>query len=116
MIIEAIEGIILITKCNPKEAALARNIQCRTWDRKSLGWRFPCRPDVLRELSATFNVPIPDAARVIAQEIEVREQGVKEAKLAGWERSEAVEPMPIKVKPFQHQVLAFNVCMELLGI
>jgi len=106
----------LLTQCNEKEKVLARGIQCRTWDRRRQGWRFPIRPEVIRELQATFNVAIPAEACSICEDIERKETAVREAKLQGWENAEPVDPMPVKVKAFQHQVLAYNLCLELLGI
>jgi len=113
----AIEGNqLLLTQCTEKEKALARGIQCRVWDRKNLGWRFPIRADVLKELSATLKADIPIEARELAAEIEAREQKIKAQKLQGWEKAVPIEPMPIKAEPFQHQVQAYNICLKLLGV
>jgi SNF2 family DNA or RNA helicase len=114
-VLEVVEGSLelLLTKCTEAEKQKARLIQCRTWDRGKRGWEFPIRPDTLRELAATLKVEIPEAARTLAAEIGDRENSVKEAKLAGWEKAVATEPMPLKCIPFNHQILAFNIGMTL---
>jgi len=113
-----IEGSqVLITQCSEKEKALARGIACRSWDRKTLGWKFPCRPEIIKELAATLSIEIPREAQEICKEISFREAGVREEKIKGWENYQETIPMPIKnATPFNHQKLAFSLCCQLLGI
>lgn len=115
--IEVIEGTLLLTQCTPKEQEKARGIQCRSWNRAKRGWNFPIRPEIIRDLAATFQVEIPTEARALCEDIATREQGVKEVKLAGWENFQETIPMPIKnATPFNHQKLAFSLCCKLLDI
>src|SRR5690606_17232660 len=42
-----------------------------------------------------------------------RETMAVQIKATGWEKAEPVEPMPIKTKPFRHQIVAYNIAMNL---
>ena len=84
-----------------------KQIPGRVWDPKRKVWRFPANLDVLRLLDKVPQIDMTAEARAIIQrrkEAEMMAQSVKED-----DDPKPVKPMPIKVKPFAHQVKGFNI-------
>ena len=96
---------------DPYVVQVIKQIPGRVWDPKRKVWRFPANLDVLRLLDKVPQIDITAEARAIIQrkqEAEMMAQSVKED-----DSPEPVKPMPIKVKPFAHQVKGFNIGITL---
>lgn len=96
---------------DPYVVQVIKQIPGRVWDPKRKVWRFPANLDVLRLLDKVPQIDMTAEARAIIQrrkEAEMMAQSVKED-----DSPEPVKPMPIKVKPFAHQVKGFNIALTL---
>lgn len=80
-------------------------------------WEYPLRPEVLAAMRRTFPglIIAPEVTRAVTA-VEMREVVVAQVKEAGWEKAQPDEPMPIRSKPFQHQVAAYQCACHLLRI
>lgn len=97
-----------------EEKDLCKSIEGARWNPKDRCWEYPLRPEVLEELAATFpglNVA-PEVTTTLA-EIAERDAMAAQVKNMGWQNAKPVEPMPIKTKPFRHQVAAYNMALNL---
>lgn len=106
-------GLVYRGRYDPRIVQEIKKIPGRTWDPKRREWYFPARRDALRILEGLPQVNITPEARTVIQnriEAEMTVQAVKEE-----ERPEPVKPMPVKVKPFAHQVKGFNIAITLFG-
>lgn len=56
---------------------------------------------------------VDKAVTIATAEIIEREAVVAQAKQAGWEKAKPIEPMPVKTKPFKHQIAAYNIALQL---
>lgn len=96
---------------DPHIVKAIKEIPGRVWDSKCKVWRLPVNSDVLRLLDKAPQIDITAEARAIIQrkqEAEMMAQSAKED-----DSPEPVKPMPIKVKPFSHQVKGFNIALTL---
>lgn len=85
------------------------------WDRKTQRWLFAVHPEALQGLRAVFPALIvgPEAEAAVKRVGEIQRQAA-EMKADPGPAPEALAPMPIKTKPFRHQVVGYNVALSLL--
>src|SRR5690606_30251686 len=104
-------------KCDYQDRELAKAIPGYKWDKALKRWTYPVHPDIVKSVKEIF--PLADINLEVFEaisEIAKRQKQVERLKTDGWERAEPLEPMPIKVKPFQHQVLGYNLGITLPAI
>ena len=79
-------------------------------------WEYPLRPEVLAAMRRTFPglTIAPEVTRAVTA-VEMREVVVAQMKDTGWEKAQPDESMPLKTKPFQCQVMGFNIGIKLPG-
>lgn len=85
-----------------------KEIQGRYWDPERKVWTVPFKPEnisTLKVIGCEFKGVLIDMAFSLTKSRDKPEIPV-----------EAVEPMPIRVKPYQHQVQAYNFVGNLLGL
>jgi hypothetical protein len=93
----------------------ARMIPGRVWIRSSKAWRLPLNQETLRIVEAKF--PAVLVAREVSEAVASAEskldrvRALKDLPLGVDDAS----GMPIRVKPYAHQVRAFRIAMELLA-
>jgi SNF2 family DNA or RNA helicase len=80
------------------------------WDKDTKSWVYPLSLEIVKQIHEKF----PDAeadlvASMVIQDMVAKADNVQKAKLEGWENAKPIKSMPIKVKPFQHQVLGYNI-------
>jgi len=97
-----------------EDKELCKAIPGRSWNKKERCWEYPVRPETFSQLMAAFpSLGVDPGVRIAVAEIVERETAARRVKEAGWENAEPVEPMPIRTKPFKHQVAAFNMGIQL---
>ena len=92
----------------------------RRWDPDRKEWLLPAVPDVINTLQNIADVRITDDAMAMVSlqlDEESRRRRTEEIvrSVKEQERPKPIKPMPIKLKPFAHQVKGFNVCITLFG-
>lgn len=85
-----------------------------SWSKPNKGWVFPGKTHHLQAIIKWFpNALVHKDIYGALQVMNDREGAAYIAKKEGWENAVPIEPMPLKVRPFQHQVLGFNIGLEL---
>lgn len=93
---------------------LCRSITGRKWSKALRCWLVPAHPDVVTEVARTFpSIRIDEGVIALTERMAEQTAAVQAAKEAGWQDAVPVAEMPITVKPFQHQVLGFNIGIQL---
>jgi len=109
-----LESDRLILRCRYEDRDAAKSVPGHVWNNREKCWQYPLRPDVVSRLASTIpGLKVDKAVTIATAQIIEREATIAQAKQAGWKDAEPIEPMPIKTKPFQHQVLAYNIAMQL---
>lgn len=107
----------LFLKCHYKDKEMAKSVMGRTWRRNLKVWEYPLQPEILPQLEALFpNLQVDPAVKVALKSITEKREFVEQIKGEGWKDVKPYLPMPVKVKPFQHQVLGYNIGLELNAV
>src|SRR5690606_21820348 len=104
-------------RCAYQDNALAKEIPGYKWDGTMKRWTYPIHPDTVRHINEPFPLANIDSD-VIKAVTALAKQQEKAARLkaAGWEQAEPLEPMPIRARPFRHQVLGYNLGITLPAV
>ena len=87
------------------------------WNKADRAWEYPIRPETYTKLVEMFpGVRVDRQVITAITQVAEREAAVAQAKVQGWEGVEPVEPMPIKSKPFAHQILGHNLGLFLPNV
>src|SRR5690606_32366630 len=107
----------IVLRCDYTDRELAKAIPGYKWDGTLKRWTYPVHPDTLKAIRDVFPLASFDLAvmEAVAQ-IKMRQEEADKLKAAGWEQAEPLEPMPIRVRPFQHQVLGYNLGITLPAV
>jgi len=103
-------------QCSYEDRHVAKRIPGWRWDKATKTWRYPAKPDTLAQLRATFPLlVIPDEVIDAVEAVERAEAAV--AALKDDRGQKPIVPMPLRegVKPYWHQITAFNIVMTLFG-
>lgn len=104
----------LTLRCRYEDREAAKSVLGYAWNKWEKCWQYPVRPEVVNKLAATFpGLRVDKAVTIATAEIIEREAMVAQAKQAGWEDVKPVEPMLLKTRPFQHQVAAYNIALQM---
>src|SRR5690606_12738138 len=106
--IELVDGELALT-CPYDDREIAKRLHGR-WHKSTKTWRLPARPEVLEALQNSFPLlPVPDEVRVAVEEVRRAEETV--AALKDDRGQKPIVPMPLRegVKPYWHQITAFNI-------
>src|SRR5690606_16037140 len=77
-------------------------------------WEYPLRPETLERLVAVFpGMWVSPQVKLAVTEVAEREAAAAQVKVEGWQNAQPVEPMPLKTKPFRHQIAAYNMALNL---
>lgn len=98
--------------CRYEDRDAAKQIQGYSWNAKQKCWEYPLGH--FEEVRETF--PFAQVEEGLQQEvtnIKDLEKQVTKAKLAGWADATPIEPMPLKTKPFKHQILGYNIGLSI---
>ena len=87
------------------------------WNKDELAWEYPQTAENFEALRKAFpTLPVESRALDKYREIKRRADSISDLKLQPWGEAQAIEPLPIKVKAFQHQVAAYNLACAVLGV
>lgn len=87
--------------------------QCNKWNKENKVWTIPFSIDNVNKLQTT-NCTISDEIIQKYEKEYLKLKLVTEEKML--ESSVAMEPMPIKAKPYTHQIKAFNIACRILNL
>lgn len=110
-----LSGDKLLLFCSFADREAAKEIDGYTWNARLKCWSYPLGHFEQVRQAFPFAIVDPDLQAKIDLLREM-DAAIEAAKQEGWEHVEPAEPMPIKTKPFQHQVLGYNIAGQLLGI
>ena len=100
-----------------EDRVIARQIAGREWNPRHKVWLYPLRAETLNELTVNFpGIEVSPKVSDAVLQVAMREQAVHSVKLAGWDNAKPVEDMPVRSKPFAHQIQGYNIACQLLGI
>lgn len=92
----------------------AKEVFGATWNRTDKCWEYPVRPESLDELQAGFpGLSVAEAALAAVDAVAEREGLARIVRSEGWQHAAPLEPMPIKTRPFQHQIAGYNMALHL---
>ena len=106
----------IFLRCDYTDKDKAKEIPGYRWNKEQKCWVYPLSVEVIRQIYASFEPEtLPDTAMVVDFMLAQADR-VQKAKLEGWENAKPFEPMPIKVQPFKHQVLGYNIGINLPNV
>lgn len=105
----------LLLRCRYEDREAAKSVPGWQWDGQLKCWAYPVR--AYEAILQQFPFAMVDReVKVALGQVAEREQTATEIKLAGWLDAKPIEPMPLKTKPYQHQVAAYNFICRLMGV
>lgn len=108
----ALDDDRLLLQCHYTDREIAKSIPGRRWDPRRRCWVYPLQAyTAIRQAFPIIRVPA-EVQKAALQAME-REAAFAETRAAGWEDAEPIEPMPVRTKPYKHQIYAFNLAMQL---
>jgi len=97
-------------RCDYVDKDKAKQIPGYRWDKTTKSWEYPLSLEIVRQIYEKFpGVETNQVASARIQDMFAKANNVQKAKLQGWKDATPIKPMPIKVKPFQHQILGYNI-------
>ena len=103
--------LLLYSRFEDKDAC--KSVPGGRWEPELKAWEYPLQPETLERLAKVFpGLNVEPEARLELAKITEGEVLAERMKAAGWEDTEPVEPMPIKTKPYQHQVAGYNLALH----
>jgi len=90
-----------------------KQIGCR-WNPEAKAWEFPAKTDCFQRLITTIpGLKVDRAVTQYMTEVAFREAEAEAMQGQRWQEAEALESMPITIRPYQHQIHAFNLGITL---
>ena len=84
------------------------------WNPEAKAWEFPAKTDCFQRLIATIpGLKVDRAVTQYMTEVAFREAEAEAMQGQRWQEAEALESMPITIRPYQHQIHAFNLGITL---
>ncbi|SET46415.1 hypothetical protein SAMN05660297_02484 [Natronincola peptidivorans] len=102
--------IILLDSYPYKE--LIKEIPGRKWDSTAKIWRVPATIDSIEMLKNVIKLG-SDIEKIYHKQQQLRRKTEMEKTAL---HVEAIAPMPIKVKAFQHQIKGYNMALRMMGV
>lgn len=97
-------------RCDYVDKDKAKQIPGYRWDKTTKSWEYPLSLEIVRQIYEKFpEVETDPVASANIQDLIAKTNAIQKAKLQGWENATPIKPIPVKVKPFQHQVLGYNI-------
>ena len=113
----SLHGSVMHLRCSPQDKDVVKTVLGAQWDPQAKCWTYPMRPEIVIELNKKLpGLVLSDEVKREARRIYDLEKQIAEQKKLGWEGASPLAVMPVKVKPFQHQVAAYNMACQLLGL
>lgn len=106
------DGIIYVIELDSIQVAVIKSWgNALRYDRKKKWYYGPATGELLNRLSEMRK--LPDNIEAERQRINAIQAAVDEERMK--EKTEPLYPYPLKIKPFQHQTKAMNMCMYVFG-
>ncbi len=97
-------------RCDFIDKDKAKEIPGYRWVKTEKCWEYPLSIEIIKQIYEKFpGVETNQVASARIQDMFAKANNVQKAKLQGWKDATPIKPMPIKVKPFQHQILGYNI-------
>lgn len=97
-----------------EDRGLCKSVFGARWNPNEKCWEYPLRPETLEQLVAVFpGMWVSPQVKLAVTEVAEREAAAVQVKVEGWQNAQPVEPMPLKTKPFRHQIAAYNMALNL---
>ena len=97
-----------------EDRELCKSVFGAKWNPREKRWEYPLRPETLSQLVVVFpGLTVAPEVKLAIAEIAEREALAAQIKAEGWQDAEPIEPMPIKTRPFKHQIAAYNMALNL---
>lgn len=94
-----------------------KNIPGRSWNPRRKIWELPPSYESFRKVLAIApNIIVGKGVKELLEKRKAEEAEVLRQKNIPWQEQKAVKEMPIKVKPFQHQIAGYNVVGSIFGL
>jgi len=94
-----------------------KEIPGRAWNPQRKVWELPPNYDSFRKmLTIAPNIMVGEGVKELLDKRKAEEAEVLRQKDIPWQEQVAIREMPIKVKPFQHQVAGYNVVGSIFGL
>jgi hypothetical protein len=104
----------LLLYCSYEDRERAKLVFGYRWNPRLRCWEYPL--GAFDEVRTMFpHAIIDEQLQDYVLNAKELEREITADKLEGWEHIEPTEPMPIKTKPFQHQVLGYELACKLMG-
>lgn len=104
-------------KCDFADKDKAKEIPGYRWDREQKCWVYPLSLEIYKQICERFpDVEADNATNAAINEMFAKASNVEKMKLEGWENAKPLKPMPVKVKPFKHQILGYNIAIQLPNV
>ena len=103
----------LYLRCEYNEKELAKLVRGCRWDKSLKCWQLPLRLQVIEQAERLFpNAALSEEVNEQKSILKQQEMSVKAIKTFA-QVIEPLEPLPVKAKPFQHQIAAYNLGITL---
>jgi SNF2 family DNA or RNA helicase len=110
-LILAEDSLAVINSYKYKDAL--KQIGCR-WNPEAKAWEFPAKTDCFQRLITTIpGLKVDRAVTQYMTEVAFREAEAEAMQGQRWQEAEALESMPITIRPYRHQIHAFNLGITL---
>lgn len=104
---------ILLLESLPNKEFIKKEIQGAKWRKDIVAWEIPFTIENIEKLKETNCL----FEKVILEKYNRKKQNIKLATKEKMEEdSIEIEPMPIKVKPYQHQIKGYNIACRLMSL
>lgn len=102
--------IILVNSYPYKD--LIKEMQGRRWNEIDKIWTVPATVENIRMLKSVIKVDV-EIEKLYQEGMNLNRRLLKEKSK---EKVIPLAPMPIKAKPFQHQIVAYNMALQAMGV
>ena len=120
MIIAKLEDDKIRLRCRYQDRDLAKSIPNYKWNPELKCWDFPVQREVLAELEQYPGILIDTKVKIAVKERASKQKEVEELSTAITSLTKEfivpIKPMPIKLKPYQHQITGFNLGIALPNV
>lgn len=94
-----------------------KEIPGRSWNSKRRIWELPPNYESFRKVLAIApNIIVGKGVKELLEKRKAEEAEVLRQREIPWQEQKAIRKMPIKVKPFQHQIAGYNVVGSIFGL
>ena len=113
MNVELQDGELILTDSYMYKDFIKSRLFDPKWKKEQKAWIIPCNMDNIIRLEQ-IGILVPKEAEEYGRNLLKGIIDAKKEKMV--DQSIPVEPMPIKAKPYQHQIKGFNIACKLMNL